>query len=174
MFRFAVGFLVLGAIACGSTAKQSQDLSTKQSQMCAKYCSGVAAIDICETKLSPYSEAALDLYEPCKGDAKCIIEGLKTKESNANAIAFSRWACGTCGLASTVKLNDDFAHVISTYSNEIVDSNKGRCDAPLKAIAEKYPNATQPADIAIKETACAAAAFKCFKVETYTGDLCKP
>ena len=174
MSRLAAGFLLLGAIACGSTPTQSQqDLATKQGQVCAKYCSGTTAIGICETKLAPYSQAAVDLYEPCKGDGKCITDGVKTKEASADALTFSRWACTTCGLTSTVKLNDDFARVISAYTTEVVESNRDGCDSPLKAIATTYPNATSAEEIATKEAACAAAAFKCFKVTTYSGDLCK-
>lgn len=173
MLRSFAGFIVLALVACGSGPLQSQaNLSTKQVALCQKYCATSGSTSVCETKLSPYSDEALDVYDTCKGDATCVRDSIGKIDPGADALAFGKWTSTTCGLPETVKLSSNFARSVAAFSASVLNENKTNCESSLKAVATKYPNATTSVDLAVAETACNAAAYICFKAKAYTGDLC--
>ena len=176
----ALSGLSILSIACsGSTTAQSgaetsptntEASATKLKTLCAKYCGKIgASTEICETKLSPYSDSALDAYDACKGDSACINKDLSKKEPGPDAIAFGKWACSTCGVSESDTFCSDLALSTSPYSTNVLNENRTNCEPKLREAAAK---STDGGIAGLRTAECALAAAQCFQVKLYGGHLC--
>ncbi len=174
--RLVLMFIASGALACsGSTATSQQQTlpATKAGAICDKFCGTSRPADVCETKFSAYSDAALDAYDLCKGESSCITSELAKKDPGVDAKAFASWTCTTCSLKSTAKFCTDFAPTVSAYGIAILNQNRVNCESPLRKVAAKHPNATTTEEIVSLENECAIEAYACFRVTAYPGKLCE-
>ncbi len=167
LVSLVVPFFIVDCSSVVASNPGSQASEKKSEALCAKLCK--EGKDICATKLSPYSDSALDSYESCKGDTTCIKTELSKKEPGADAVAYGKWSCKTCGVAETDSLCSDVALTVSPYSTSVLDENRTNCEQALRDAATASAGKSETA----LKLECSLAVAKCFKVTLYGGQLCK-